>query len=154
MATIFALLAGVLFGAGLTVSHMIDPPKVLGFLDVAGIAGGTWDPSLALVMAAALVITAVGYRLTLRRRSPLFAPSFSLPTRKDFDLRLIAGSAVFGLGWGMVGFCPGPALAAIATGSGKALMFVAAMFVGMGVHRLLFATAAPAGEAGPRPARP
>lgn len=144
MRTLIAFLAGLLFGAGLTVSRMINPAKILDFLDVAGIARGAWDPSLALVMGAALFVTTIGYRLTLLRNSPLLAPTFALPTRKDIDLRLIVGSALFGLGWGMVGFCPGPALAALATGAGKAFLFVAAMLLGMGVHRLLFERVAPA----------
>jgi hypothetical protein len=142
MQTLLAFLAGLLFGAGLTVSQMIAPPKILDFLDFAGIARGTWDPSLALVMAGALLVTYVGYRLTLLRNSPLLAPSFALPTRKDIDFRLIAGSALFGLGWGMVGFCPGPALAALATGTGKAFLFVAAMLSGMSLHRFIFERAA------------
>jgi|APTNR8051073442_1049403.scaffolds.fasta_scaffold05222_7 hypothetical protein len=133
-----AFVTGSLFGVGLTVSHMIDPPKILSFLDVAAIARGAWDPSLALVMAGALTVTYVGYALALRRRQPLLAPAFALPTRRDIDVRLVAGSALFGLGWGLVGFCPGPALAAVATGSGKALVFVAAMLSGMGFYRHFF----------------
>jgi uncharacterized protein len=130
-----AFVAGSCFGIGLTVSQMINPPKILSFLDVGAIASGAWDPSLALVMAGALAVTYVGYALTLRRRQPLLTPAFELPTRRDIDVRLLTGSAIFGLGWGMVGFCPGPALAALATGSGKALIFIAAMLLGMVLHR-------------------
>ncbi|MDJ0850385.1 MAG: YeeE/YedE family protein [Myxococcota bacterium] len=121
-----ALLAGTLFGAGLSISQMVDPDKVLGFLDLAG----SWDPSLALVMAAALAVTAAGYRLAWRRERPLLAPRFELPTRRDLDARLLGGAVLFGLGWGIAGFCPGPALASIAGGEGSALVFVAALLVG------------------------
>lgn len=140
MRAVAGFLAGFLFGIGLTVSHMISPAKVLDFLDFAGSVRGTWDPSLALVMAGALLVSAVGYRLVFRYRAkPLLVPSFAVPTRKDIDLRLVAGSALFGLGWGMAGMCPGPALSALATGSGKVFLFVAAMLAGMAAHRLVFA---------------
>ncbi len=124
--TLAALAAGALFGAGLSVSHMVDPQKVLGFLDVAG----SWDPSLALVMAAALGVTALGYRLAWRRGRPALAPRFELPTRRDLDPRLVGGAALFGLGWGMAGFCPGPALASVAGGDASVLWFVGALVAG------------------------
>src|SRR5688572_5025139 len=130
------LIAGLLFGAGLTVSQMVDPAKVQGFLDFAGIADGTWDPSLALVMAGALAVTALGYRLALRRTAPLMAPRFALPTRKDIDVPLVAGAAIFGVGWGLAGYCPGPAVASLAFGNAEALAFVVAMLVGMGAFEL------------------
>jgi uncharacterized membrane protein YedE/YeeE len=130
------LIAGLLFGAGLTVSQMVDPAKVQGFLDFAGIADGTWDPSLAFVMAGALVVTALGYRLALRRPAPLMAPRFALPTRKDVDARLVTGAAIFGVGWGLAGYCPGPAVASLAFGNAEALAFVVAMLVGMGAFEL------------------
>lgn len=127
--------AGILFGVGLTISGMISPAKVLAFLDVAG----AWDPSLALVMAGALFATFIGYRLVLRRPAPLLAPSFSLPTGRAIDGRLIAGAAMFGAGWGLAGFCPGPAIAALVTGSLKAAAFVVAMAIGMRLHQLFAA---------------
>ena len=127
-----ALLAGILFGLGLAVSQMINPAKVLGFLDIAG----RWDPSLALVMAGALAVTAFGYRLALKRPAPLLAPRFELPTVREIDRRLIAGAAVFGIGWGLVGFCPGPAIASLAFGVKESLIFVAAMLAGMALFRV------------------
>jgi uncharacterized membrane protein YedE/YeeE len=129
-----ALGAGVLFGVGLTVSGMVQPLKVVGFLDVAG----AWDPTLVLVMGAALAVSALAFPAILRRRRPLFAESFSLPTRQEIDAPLLAGSALFGIGWGLGGFCPGPALASLALGAPGAWIFTAAMAVGMLLHRLAF----------------
>jgi len=126
-----ALCSGLLFGAGLTVSQMVNPSVVLAFLDVAG----DWDPSLAFVMAAAVAVTAVGYRLAWRREGPFFAERFELPTRRDLDARLLAGAALFGLGWGLVGFCPGPALAALASASSFAVAFSMALVTGTLVAR-------------------
>ena len=119
--------AGLLFGAGLTISQMVNPAKVAAFLDVAG----HWDPSLALVMGGALSVTAVLYRLVLQRPAPLFAPSFQLPTSKDIDVPLVGGAALFGFGWGLGGFCPGPAIASLSYGAAGSLLFVAAMIGGM-----------------------
>jgi uncharacterized membrane protein YedE/YeeE len=130
-----ALAAGVLFGVGLAVSHMTNPAVVLGFLDVAG----DWNPTLAFVMGGALAVTAVGYRWVLRRARPLLEPGFQLPTRRDVDARLVTGAAVFGLGWGLVGFCPGPALAALASGQAGVLVFVAALVAGSLLARLALA---------------
>lgn len=121
-----ALAAGVVFGLGLALSGMIDPAKVLAFLDLAG----AWDASLALVMAGALAVTAPAYRLVLRRRAPLLADAFRLPTRREIDGNLVVGALLFGIGWGAGGFCPGPALAALAFGDVKVVVFVAAMAVG------------------------
>ena len=133
-----ALIAGILFGLGLSVSQMVNPAKVLGFLDIAAawrpFAGG-WDPSLALVMAGALVITFFGFRLALRQPAPLFAASFELPSASTIDGRLIAGAAIFGVGWGLVGFCPGPALASVAFGLPQSLVFVLAMVSGAWIYR-------------------
>lgn len=126
-AVIGSLLAGILFGAGLTLSRMIDPAKVVGFLDVFG----AWDPTLAFVMAGALAVAAPGYALVRRRRGPLFAAAFQIPTRRDIEPRLLAGAGLFGLGWGLAGFCPGPALAALATGLAPVGLFVLAMIGGM-----------------------
>jgi uncharacterized membrane protein YedE/YeeE len=120
-------LTGLLFGAGLTVSGLIDPAKVAAFLDVAG----AWDPRLAFVMAAAVVVTAIGYRLVLRRDQPLFESGFTLPTRRDLDRNLILGAVLFGVGWGLGGYCPGPALAGLGFGAAATVAFVAAMLVGM-----------------------
>ena len=124
--TAAAAVAGLLFGAGLAISGMVNPAKVLGFLDVAG----AWDPSLALVLAGAVGVNLVGYRLAFRRPSPLFAERFVLPTARDLDVPLLAGAVLFGVGWGLVGYCPGPALAALSSGSPKVLVFVLAMVGG------------------------
>jgi len=121
-----ALAAGVLFGVGLAVSAMIDPGKVLAFLDLAG----AWDPSLALVMAGALAVALPGFRIVARRRAPAFAPSFDAPAPKPVDARLVGGAALFGIGWGLVGFCPGPAIASLAYASWPSVVFLAAMAAG------------------------
>lgn len=130
---ISSVLAGLLFGAGLALSGMIDPAKVLGFLDVAG----DWDPSLAFVMGGALAVTLLGYRLVLRRPHPLFDAAFHLPTRRDIDARLLGGAALFGIGWGLAGYCPGPALASLGFGGRGVLTFVLAMLAGMALFRVL-----------------
>jgi uncharacterized membrane protein YedE/YeeE len=126
-ATLAAFMAGALFGVGLTVSRMIDPAKVLGFLDVAG----EWDASLAFVMAGALAVMAIAYRIAGARPGPYFAASFSIPTRRDIDARLVGGAAVFGIGWGLVGLCPGPAISGLALGRYEVGVFVLAMLAGM-----------------------
>ncbi|MEK9673400.1 MAG: DUF6691 family protein [Rhodospirillaceae bacterium] len=118
-----ALAAGLLFGLGLAVSRMIDPAKVLGFLDVAG----DWDPSLALVMGGALAVTIPAYRLARGAAGPWLEGAFHLPTAKGIDARLIAGAVIFGIGWGLVGLCPGPAIAGIGLGNWESLVFAAAM---------------------------
>ncbi len=122
-----ALLAGVLFGLGLAVSGMVNPAKVLGFLDLAG----AWDPTLAFVMAGALVTTMIGYRLVLRRPGPVLGGSFPAPATSAIDRPLILGALIFGVGWGLVGFCPGPAIASLAYLDPGSFLFVAAMVVGM-----------------------
>jgi uncharacterized membrane protein YedE/YeeE len=121
-----ALLSGFVFGLGLAVSEMTDPARVVGFLDVAG----QWDPTLLFVMGSALAVTLPGFTLTLRRHRPLCGDRFVLPTKIQIDAPLIAGAAIFGLGWGLSGFCPGPAVAALATLSPSVAAFVAAMIVG------------------------
>lgn len=136
-----ALASGLLFGAGLAVSGMIDPERVLGFLDVAG----AWDPTLAFVMAGGLAVTTVGYRLALRRAKPLCEPAFQVPTRRDIDGRLIGGAVLFGAGWGLVGLCPGPALAGLGLGLWSIWVFVAAMIAGMLLYGLYDRMRAPAG---------
>lgn len=127
-----ASIAGLLFGLGLTLSRMIDPAKVLGFLDVAG----RWDLSLALVMAGAAGTAAVGFRFVLGRRAPLFAEAFTLPTARRVDRRLLGGAAVFGVGWGLAGLCPGPALADLGLVAWPVFIFVAAMLAGMALFEL------------------
>jgi uncharacterized protein len=124
---LLALAAGLIFGLGLTISQMINPAKVLGFLDLFG----DWDPSLALVMVGAIPAAAVGYRLAGRSSAPLFAEAYAAPARSAIDGRLIGGAILFGIGWGLVGYCPGPALASIAVGSWRTVLFVAAMLLGM-----------------------
>jgi len=112
MRLVTAFAFGLLFGTGILVSGMGNPAKVLNFFDFAG----TWDPSLAFVMGGALLVTAIGYRLVFRMRGPLLAQAFSLPARSDLDLKLIGGSAVFGIGWGLSGFCPGGLIPVIGLG--------------------------------------
>jgi uncharacterized membrane protein YedE/YeeE len=126
-----ALVAGLLFGAGLTISHMVNPAKVLNFLDVAG----RWDPSLAFVLAGATGTAALGFRLARRRAAPLFATAFQLSTARDIDRRLVIGAAIFGVGWGLVGLCPGPAIAALALEASSVALFVLAMLIGMVAFR-------------------
>ena len=127
MSMLFSLLAGIIFGAGLTLSDMVNPARVLNFLDVAG----TWDPTLMFVMAGGLVVTTLGYRWVFRRSSPLADDKFHVPTRQQIDLPLVGGAALFGVGWGLAGICPGPAFTDLATLEPKVLLFVAAMLAGM-----------------------
>lgn len=130
---LFASLAcGVLFGAGLAVGGMTNPAKVLAFLDVTG----AWDPSLAFVMGGALAVNALAFALTRRRARPLFAERFALPASRDLDRELIAGAVIFGVGWGLVGLCPGPALASLLRGELPIYAFAAALTAGMGLERL------------------
>lgn len=131
MAIFVQFAIGLIFGVGLIVSGMSNPAKVLNFLDVGGIPAGTWDPSLAFVMAGAVAVTFVGFNRVLRLGRPFFAERFYLPTRADVDSRIVVGPVIFGIGWGLAGFCPGPALTALGFGSSSALIFVAAMFAGM-----------------------
>ncbi len=120
-------LVGLVFGIGISVSGMANPAKVLNFFDVAG----TWDPSLAFVMGGALLVTFLGYRLVLRRPAPVLETRFQLPENRRIDARLIGGSAVFGVGWGIAGFCPGGALPALGTGRTEVIAFVAALIAGI-----------------------
>jgi uncharacterized membrane protein YedE/YeeE len=128
---------GLVFGLGLVVAGMSDPAKVLNFLDLGAIPTGGWDPSLAFVMAGAIAVTFIGFKLVLRRPQPIFGGKFHLPTASDIDARIIAGPAIFGIGWGLAGFCPGPAFTALTTGGSPALIFVATMLVGMAGARWL-----------------
>lgn len=134
---------GLLFGLGLVVAGMSDPAKVLNFLDLGAIATGGWDASLAFVMAGAIAVTFSGFRLVLRRSQPVFGERFHLPKARDLDTRIIAGPAIFGIGWGLAGFCPGPALTAAFTGGSPAWLFLAAMFAGMAGARWLAERPAP-----------
>jgi hypothetical protein len=132
-ALLSSLAAGFLFGLGLWVSGMANPEKVLGFLDITG----DWDASLMLVMGGAVAVTLLCFRLVLRRQKPFIESRFEMPTKKDIDLPLVAGAAIFGLGWGTAGYCPGPALTALATLSTDAIVFVVAMIAGGVLQRLL-----------------
>lgn len=141
MQLIAALFAGALFGAGLTIAQMVDPLKVLNFLDVAGIAKGTWDPTLLMVFIGALPTMFIAYQIRQRRLSqPALATAYSIPRRTDIDAHLVGGSAVFGVGWGLAGVCPGPGIAALAIAGDQitnVAMFVAAMLVGIVLSWLL-----------------
>lgn len=128
-----ALVSGIIFGLGLAVSQMVNPQKVVGFLDVAG----NWDPSLALVMGGAVMVTFIAFRLTRSSKAPLFDTMFHRPGKTRVDAALVIGSAVFGVGWGLSGYCPGPGIATLATGSMEALVFVAAMIAGSFACRLV-----------------
>jgi uncharacterized membrane protein YedE/YeeE len=133
MQVIATFLSGLLFGLGLVASGLINPAKVRNFLDIAG----TWDASLALTMTAAVVTTGLGYRLAFAKPAPLFGRNFHVPTATAIDARLITGAALFGIGWGMVGYCPGPAIAALSAGSVSTFLFVVAMLAGMAIARAL-----------------
>ncbi|MDQ3926432.1 MAG: YeeE/YedE family protein [Actinomycetota bacterium] len=126
-----ALFSGTLFGLGLTVSGMVDPWKVIGFLDVAG----DWDPTLAVVMGGALLVAIPALRLILKRPSPVLEDEFEVPTKKELDASLLGGAALFGVGWGLSGFCPGPAVTALASGLTPVFAFFAAMIVGMTLYK-------------------
>ena len=128
---IAALISGATFGLGLAVSGMMDPAKVIGFLDFAG----DWDPTLALVMGGALLVTVPAFRLILGRSRPVLESGFALPKRATLDGRLLGGAAVLGVGWGLSGFCPGPAVAALSTGLVPVFAFVAAMVAGMALYK-------------------
>lgn len=133
MPLVAALLAGLIFGAGIALAGMINPDKVLNFFDLAG----QWDPSLAFVMGGALAVTLIGYRLVLRQTRPLFDLRFHLPTRRDLDPALIGGAALFGIGWGIAGFCPGGAIPALGLAQPDAVLFVVAMVCGIALARRL-----------------
>ncbi|MDR6393011.1 YeeE/YedE family protein [Paraburkholderia phenoliruptrix] len=133
MGLLTALFSGLLFGVGLMVSGMANPAKVLGFLDIAG----QWDPSLAFVMAGAIAVGSVAFLLAKRRKKSLLGRSIQIPAGKQVTLRLVMGSAVFGVGWGLAGFCPGPALVAMGAGFPKAWGFVGAMLGGMVVFEII-----------------
>jgi uncharacterized membrane protein YedE/YeeE len=131
MRLIAGYLNGLIFGIGIAISGMANPAKVLNFFDIAG----AWDPSLIFVMGGALITTLIGYRLVLGRAAPVLTGMFQVPTARDIDARLIGGSAVFGIGWGIAGFCPGGALPALGTGQPDVFVFVAALLAGMFIAR-------------------
>ncbi|MCM1984227.1 DUF6691 family protein [Lyngbya confervoides] len=123
---IVALLSGLLFGFGLGLSQMMDRDRVLGFLDVTG----NWDPTLLFVLGGAVSVTVIAFRFVLRRSQPLFAPRFVLPTRQTIDLKLLGGAALFGVGWGIAGYCPGPGITALVLGVWNPVIFLAALIAG------------------------
>ncbi|KTD20986.1 transporter protein [Legionella lansingensis] len=135
MYSLMAFLTGILFGIGLTISNMINPNKVLNFLDVTG----AWDPTLLMVMVAAVVTTFLGYQIIQKRKKPIFAETFYFPEKKKIiDKNLLIGSAIFGIGWGMAGYCPGPSITALATFNFDPLYFVIGMISGSLVYYWLF----------------
>jgi uncharacterized membrane protein YedE/YeeE len=131
MQPLVSLVAGVVFGLGLAVAEMTNPLKVLDFLDLAG----NWDPSLAFVMGGAVLVTLVAFRFVLRRAVPLYGDRFHLPTLTQLDRKLLGGAVLFGIGWGLAGYCPGPALATILSGNAETWLFVPAMLVGGALQR-------------------
>ena len=133
MRLVAAYLIGLVFGIGISISGMANPAKVLNFFDIAG----TWDPSLIVVMGGALLVTAIGYQLVLRKPAPIMAARFDLPTSRALDARLVGGAVVFGIGWGISGFCPGGALPALGTGRTEVFVFVAALLAGIFAARAL-----------------
>ena len=141
---LMALLIGILFALGLGLGGMTDPVRIFGFLDITGAFVG-WDPTLAFVMMGALGMHILIYRLAVRRGAPIFGQVLDIPTRRDIDGRLIAGAVLFGAGWGLSGFCPGPALASLVSGSSAVWVFVATMTVGIWLHHI----AARSGRLGP-----
>jgi uncharacterized membrane protein YedE/YeeE len=133
MRNILTFLIGILFGTGISMSGMANPAKVINFFDIAG----AWDPSLGFVMGGAVVVAFIGYRLVLRRPTPVFELSFDIPQNRQLDARLLTGAGIFGLGWGIAGFCPGGALPALGTLNAEVITFVAALIAGMLVTRVL-----------------
>jgi len=124
-----ALFAGLIFGLGLVISQMVNPAKVIDFLDIFG----NWDPSLAFVMGAGLVVTFIGYQVVLRKSKPFAADRFQVPTNRTIDKKLATGAVLFGIGWGLVGLCPGPAIAALFIGGFPIIIFMSAMTAGMAI---------------------
>lgn len=133
---ILALIAGLVFGLGLVISQMVNPAKVLAFLDITG----DWDPSLAFVMGSALVVTTIGFAVLKSQAKPVLAERFQFPASREIDIRLASGAIMFGVGWGLVGLCPGPAITALSVGGLQAAGFLAAMFVGKAAYELAVST--------------
>jgi hypothetical protein len=134
-ALVAAFVAGTLFAVGLGVGGMTQPARVLAFLDVAG----GWDPSLAFVMAGAVGVYAIVFRLVRHRARPMLSPAFSIPARRDVDVRLLVGAALFGIGWGLAGYCPGPGIVSLVTARADVVVFVSAMLAGMGLTEAMTA---------------
>lgn len=132
MSTLTSLLAGLIFGLGLVVSGMTNPAKVLGFLDLFG----KWDPAMAFVMAGALLVGTVSFRIAGKRTRAILGAPISLPTARDIDRRLVFGSLAFGIGWGLAGYCPGPVITSLGTGGGKPWIFFIAMLAGMAIFEI------------------
>jgi uncharacterized membrane protein YedE/YeeE len=137
MAILIQFFVGLLFGLGLLLSGLSDPAKVLNFLDLGAIGNGSWDASLIFVMIGAIMVAFVGFRLALKRGRPVLANSFKLPINRMLDRRILAGAAIFGVGWGLAGICPGPAFVDLGYGSLKAALFAVAMLVGMAAARAM-----------------
>jgi hypothetical protein len=137
MHMLVAALSGLLFGLGLMISDMVDPARVRAFLDVGDIARGTWDPTLMFVMGGAMAVSAAAWLISRNRVGTLLGGALPPPPSARIDARLIGGSAIFGIGWGLVGICPGPALVALGYGGGSTLIFMAAMLAGMAVFALI-----------------
>ena len=150
MTVLLQFVIGLIFGIGLVIAGMSNPAKVLNFLDLAAMPAGAWDPSLAFVLVGAIAVTFFGFRIVLKRPQPIFGEKFHLPTATDMDARIIAGPVIFGVGWGLVGLCPGPAFTALGGGSWFALTFVSAMLIGMVVARWLANRQSLAGLVTPR----
>jgi len=130
---LIALASGLIFGLGLAISEMVNPAKVLGFLDITG----AWDPSLVFVLGGAVAVGFIAFRVILKRPAPAFAEKYDLPTKTAIDLRLIGGAVLFGIGWGLIGLCPGPAIASLAYGNLESVWFLIAMAAGLGGARLV-----------------
>jgi uncharacterized membrane protein YedE/YeeE len=133
MHAVSAFATGLIFGIGLIISGMTDPSKIIGFLDLAG----PWDPSLAFVMGGAVTVGLIAFRFARRRTAALLGGAMHLPTARQIDRRLVLGSLAFGIGWGLAGYCPGPAVVSVGMGQGKAIVFVVAMLAGMGIYELI-----------------
>lgn len=133
MHALSAFAVGLVFGIGLIIAGMTDPSKIIGFLNLAG----PWDPSLALVMGGAVAVGLIAFRFARRRTAAFLGGAMHLPTARQIDRRLVLGSLVFGVGWGLAGYCPGPALVSVGMGQGKAIVFVVAMLAGMGIYELI-----------------
>lgn len=133
MRTFLTFLTGALFGTGIAMSGMANPAKVINFFDVAG----TWDPSLAFVMGGAVIVTFIGYGLVMQRPGPIYEPTFDVPTNRKLDAKLLSGAAIFGVGWGIAGFCPGGALPALGTLDSRVVIFVGALIAGMLATRFI-----------------
>ncbi len=131
MSALTQFVLGLVFGTGLIIAGMADPAKVLNFLDFAAIPAGAWDPSLAFVLGGAAIVTFIGYRIVLKQPKPLFDAQFHLPHKTNIDAPILIGPAIFGIGWGLAGFCPGPAFVALGGGTAQAITFVIAMLAGM-----------------------